>query len=314
MSTEEKNILFEILSEKLPSKANEDGDGEGHNTSNERDLEEHNNLLNRIDTLEKENQELTQSNTTLLLQFEEVKMQLNQVNHNYFDLETKYNDLLAETELKNEKSNNEYEESVSLSIQLSEIKGKLDARELTIMKLKEEKEKTSADFNQKFQNLKAENEMLKEKSMKFDLLKEKMDKYDAKIEELNNLKSKNLQNEKLIKDQNEKIKKLNSFVDTDKSKLLKKIEELNFKITEDNEKIAEFRKEIEIYKENIINKENELNAFKKQVESYKSNEIFTEIEKLESNLEKKSTLVEIEEQNDIKKQKLELETKVKFLW
>jgi chromosome segregation ATPase len=311
MSAEDKNIIFDILSEKLPTKVNENEKEYEHNNSvNDRDLEEHNNMLLKIDTLERESQELTVTNQQLTVQNEDLKTQIVQINHNYFDLESKYNELAAELEYKNEKNNKEYEDSVSLSIQLSETKGKLDAREIALVKLKDEKEKIMSDFGQKVQVLKSENEILKEKSLKYDLLKEKLDKYETKIEELNNLKSKNLQNEKIIKDQDEKIKKLKSFVDTDKSKLLKRIEELNFQISEENEKIVEYKKEIEIYKENIINKENELSNFKKQVDSYKSNEILTEIERLDLNLEKKSTLVEIEEQNDIKKQKLELETKV----
>ena len=103
------------------------------------------------------------------------------------------------------------------------------------------------------------------------------------------------------------------FVDTDKTKLLKKIEELNFHKAEENEKMTEMKKQNEIYKENIIKRENEISAFRKQVECYKSNEIYTEIKELESYFEKKSTLVEIEEQNDLKKQKLELETKVTII-
>ena len=55
MSPEDKNILFEILSEKLPNKANEHDIHEHNSSSNERDLEEHNNLLLRIESLEKEN-------------------------------------------------------------------------------------------------------------------------------------------------------------------------------------------------------------------------------------------------------------------
>ena len=163
MSTEDKSIIFEILTEKIPNKVNENEKEYEHNNSvNDRDLEEYNNMLLKIDNLERENQELTITNQQLTLQIEELKSQILQINHNYFDLESKYNELAAEIEYKNEKNNKEYDDSVSLSIQLSETKGKLDAREIALVKLKDEKEKISSDFSQKVINLKSENEILKE--------------------------------------------------------------------------------------------------------------------------------------------------------
>merc|ERR1712032_1106522 len=117
------------------------------------------------------------------------------------------------------------EESLQLSIQLSELKGKLDAKEKNLYKIKEEKEKISEESKQKIINLQSENENLREKGVKYEILKEKMDKIP--IEDVNLLKSKLINSERRILELEEINKKLKNY-DVDKAKILKKIEELNY--------------------------------------------------------------------------------------
>jgi chromosome segregation ATPase len=303
MDHELSTQLFTILTERISAYTEENTklkDMSGQEDISE-DEDNHNTLYIKIDNLELENSKL----------HEEIKILSNKIGDltksNFtFEImikesESKYQDLINSLGDKNDFSSKEYEDSVALSIQISELKGKLEAKEKNLAKFKEEKDKLLEEYKLKIFSVQKENESLREKSVKYDVLKEKMEKFS--IDEVNNLKAKNIQSERTIKDQEEKLKKLKNY-DTDRAKLLQKIEELNSEISQETEKSTELKKENNYYKEMIIQFESEVKFYKKKLDSIQVEVIYEN---------EKASLYDIENDSDVKKTNLDLETKLKFL-
>lgn len=310
MDTEDSTELFTILTERISAYTDTENIKHDFKPNDNSDADENTALYLRIESLELENgklheevknthdkiSELTKSNFTFELQIRET--------------EGKYQELVSTLENMNEVNNKkDFEDTVALSIQLSEMKGKLEAKEKNLQKVREEKEKLVDDYKMKLLCLQKESEGLREKSVKYDILKEKMEKFS--IEEINSLKNKIFNSERVIKDQEEKIKKLKNY-DVDKSKLLKKIEELNFELSQDKEKNTELMKENNYYKDTIIQSENDVKFLKKQIENLKNSKDTNE-EESTNKFSHSTSLLQIEEDANEKRYVVELEAKVKFL-
>ena len=307
MDHEDSSELFSILTERISAYTE---NSKIDNTKNEESYEEdeYAALYLKIENLENENLKIHQ-------QIEEQNKkitELNRMNYNYElsikEQEGKYQDLINTIDMRNNQYNNKenMEESLQLSIQLSEYRGKLEAKEKNLAKLREEKEKLIDEYKTKIMNLQNENEQLREKGVKYEILKEKMDKFS--LEDVSMLKSKLLNSERRIIDLEELNKKLKNY-DVDKTKILKKIEELNYQLIQEKEKNSDLFKENNYYKDIVVQNESDIKYFKKELEMQKRKEAPLIEENTDGN---KLSLFEIENEQDTKKQIIDLDTKLKI--
>jgi chromosome segregation ATPase len=305
MDHEDSTELFTILTERI-SAYTEDMKIEEFRKNEESEEDEQTALYLRIESLELENAKLHDEVSNLNTKVAELTKENYTFELTVKEVEGKYQELLNTLEHRNSDmfKQNDLEDTVNLSIQLSELRGKLEAKEKNIHKLREEKEKLIDDYKGRLLELQRENETLREKSIKYDVLKEKMHSLD----DVNNLKAKLIQSERIIKDQEDKIKKLKNF-DQDKNILLKKIEELHFELSQEKEKINDYIKENNYYKDLIVQHEQEIKFLKKQIEN-KSTEYNSENPSEQGT--KTISLSDLEEDANHKRYVLELETKVKF--
>jgi hypothetical protein len=313
MNNEESTELFSILTERISAYTDdedvkvkdfsitEQSDGEEEEQATlylkiEKLEVENLRLHEEIKTLTNKNDALTKSNFTFELIIKES--------------EAKYQELVYSLEHKADhrsSDTNNFEDSVALSIQISELKGKLEAKEKNLQKLKEEKEKIADETKNTIIHLQKDNESMKEKCIKFDVLKEKMEKFS--VDEINELKSKLVQSDRVIKEQDDKIKKLKNF-DVDKVKLLKKIEDLNTELSQHDEKNAELSKAVDHYKDIIIQNDTEIKFLKKQIENIHNDKVTSnELNDSDSN---RITLHDLEEGAENKKNLMDIEMKLKF--
>jgi exonuclease SbcC len=307
MDHEDSTELFTILTERI-SAYTEDMKIEEFRKNEDSEEDEQTALYLRIESLELENAKLHDEVSNLNLKVADLTRENYTYELTVKEVEGKYQELLNTLEHRNSDmfKQSDLEDTVSLSIQLSELRGKLEAKEKNIQKLREEKEKLIDDYKMRLLELQKENEILREKSIKYDVLKEKMHSLD----DVNNLKAKLIQSERVIKDQEEKIKKLKNF-DQDKNILLKKIEELHFELSQEKEKINDYIKENNYYKDLIVQHEQEIKFLKKQIENKSSDTEYNSENNSETGT-KIVSLSELEDEANYKRYVLELETKVKF--
>jgi len=301
---QEATEMFNILSERISAYVKTDN-FRGKSSESEDDNTDRPYLFKKIQHMSQEIDKLNEENKELRNKISD----LTKDNYNYElslkDIETKYQELLEQKNSDNSLSN-EYEDNVSLSIQLFELKGKLEAKEKHLQNLKDSKDKAIEEYSNKISQLQRENEGYKEKARRYEVLKEKYDK--SQNEDYQVIKQKLIQSEKLIKDQEEKIKKLKSF-DLEKSTLLNKIQELNYELDQDREKLVEITKENNYYKESIINLETDLIFYKNQNENLMTNQSRDLVVKDDKNL----SLKELEDMTYLKKQILEFDAKFKIV-
>jgi hypothetical protein len=304
METEDSTELFTILTERI-SAYTEDMKIEEFRKNDESEEDEQTALYLRIESLELENVKLHDEVGSLNSKVADLTKENYTFELTVKEVEGKYQELLNSFEHRNSDlfNKNDLEDTVNLSIQLSELRGKLEAREKNIQKLREEKEKILDEYKGKLLDMQKENETLREKSIKYDVLKEKM----YSLDDVNNLKAKLIQSERIIKDQEDKIRKLKNF-DQDKSILLKKIEELHFELSQEKEKINDFVKENNYYKDIIVQHEHEMKFLKKQLEQFNSEQPNNQLPELQMT----ASLGDLEDDANYKKYVLDLETKVKF--
>ena len=183
---------------------------------------------------------------------------------NLKESEAKYNELIATVERKEseniQNNQNEYEFNINLSIQLSELKGKLEAKEKSFNELKNRTEQKIEDLNNQITALRKENGTLKENSVKYEVLKKQMKKIS--MEDMYAIKQRLLQSERSNKEKEEEIKRLKSM--DDRSILLKKIEELNSNIVLLEEKLNAMKIENNTYRMKIVQSEGEINQLREQ--------------------------------------------------
>lgn len=230
--------------------------------------------LIRINNLEKENAHLTEE----LVEVKESKLDLFKKNMNLEDnikqLEQtvqEQNYMMDMYKQRENTLNDNQEESMNLHIQVSELKGKLKVTESMLSKAREEKELMNGEYKEKILKLNKEIEGLQEKGIKYDHLINKMEKEKLSFNSFHALKLKLSKAEMTIKDHEDKIRQLRNF-DQDKSKYLKKIEDLNAALIQESQKIEDVEKINKNYVSTIGDYESELNTLKSQFMNFKSNE------------------------------------------
>ena len=237
LSENESNEIFKILGDLIPleeekdinKSKNEKSEEETKEIEREFDEEEEDKanenamLWIRAENAEKENERMNQEMTELHDKITELTKSNYTLELNLKETESKYKELISS--LKKEETKNEKQRGndMNLSIKISELKGKLEAKTKSFYEYQEEKEKLIDEMNIKINTLRKENLALKEIKVKYDVLQNELKKLS--IENMSTIKQRLSQCERAIKEKDEEIIRLKS--NNNQEILLKKIEELN---------------------------------------------------------------------------------------
>ena len=233
----ESNEVFKIVSDLIPleeekdinKSKNEKSEEESKEIEREFDEEEEDKaneiamLWIRAENAEKENERMNQEMTELHDKITDLTKSNYTLELNLKETESKYKELISS--LKKEETENEKQRGndMNLSIKISELKGKLEAKTKSFYEYQEEKEKLIDEMNIKINTLRKENLALKEIKVKYDVLQNELKKLS--IENMSTIKQRLSQCERAIKEKDEEISRLKS--NNNQEILLKKIEELN---------------------------------------------------------------------------------------
>ena len=328
----ESNEVFKLLSDLVPleeeKEINKSKQEENIEVKKEVHIEEEEDddkeneiamLWIRAENAEKENERLNQEMAELHDKITELTKSNYTFELNLKETESKYKELVSS--LKKEETENEKQRGndMNLSIKISELKGKLDAKTKSFYEYQEEKEKLIDEMNVKINTLRKENLALKEIKVKYDVLQNELKKLS--IENMSTIKQRLSQCERLIKEKDEEINRLKS--NNNQEILLKKIEELNKQnslLEEENNNLTE---ENDNVKQQLALKDCEITQLKENLgmdntdENNEENKNKENNKKEESNDKEKNNgislgnLVEEEHKDKIKNEDyLELEQKV----
>ena len=177
LSKDDMNILFQILTERISKYSNKPELKMAEEYSVSSNDSEDNHIIIKLESLENENFELTEENKLNSRRIEELTSNCLSLEFNYSDLEKRYNELLAShnemltnSSFKTQNSG-DFEEAYKLSIELSEIRGKLAHKEQYVEELLNEKENLKQESKIKIMELSKQNFSLKENLIKYDILK-----------------------------------------------------------------------------------------------------------------------------------------------
>ena len=349
LSENESNEIFKLLGDLIPLEDEKDNNKSKNEPSveevkeNEGIAEEDEDdkaneiamLWIRAENAEKENERMNQEMNELHDKITELTKSNYTLELNLKETESKYKELISS--LKKEETLNERQHGndMNLSIKISELKGKLEAKTKSFYEYQEEKEKLIDEMNIKINTLRKENLSLKEIKVKYDVLQNELKKLS--IENMSTIKQRLSQCERALKEKDEEITRLKS--NNNQEILLKKIEELNKQnslLEEENNNLTEENDNI---KQQLALKDCEITQLKENLgiddlDENNENENKNENEiKKEENKEKNSgislgNLVEEEQKDKIKnedfmeleqkvaeliKEKKELENKIKLL-
>ena len=248
LSEKESDAIMQILIELIP--VEEDKEKSNKSISNKKDsyddrdddeddkANENAMLWIRAENAEKENERMSQEINDLHNKVTELTKNNFSLELNLKETESKYQELVASLKKEQGDEDNKKRSNVNLSIKISELKGKLEAKSKSFYEYQEEKERLVDELNTKIGQMRQENLILKENNVKYEVLKNEMKK--CSFEEMSAIKQRLVQSEKLIKEKDIEINKLMS---RDNQKvLLDKIEELNKNNTlleEENQKLQE---------------------------------------------------------------------------
>ena len=150
---------------------------------------------------------------------------------------------------------------VNLSIKVSELKGKLEAKTKSFYEYQEEKEKLIDELNTKINIMRKENLSLKEIKVKHDVLQNELKKFS--LEDMSTIKQRLLQCERIIKEKDEEINRLRS--SDNQNILLKNIEDLNKEKALLEEQVNELQEENESIKQQLLIKDCEITQLKESL-------------------------------------------------
>ena len=321
LSENESNEIFKLLGDLIPLEDEKDNNKSKNEPSveevkeNEGIAEEDEDdkaneiamLWIRAENAEKENERMNQEMNELHDKITELTKSNYTLELNLKETESKYKELISS--LKKEETLNERQHGndMNLSIKISELKGKLEAKTKSFYEYQEEKEKLIDEMNIKINTLRKENLSLKEIKVKYDVLQNELKKLS--IENMSTIKQRLSQCERALKEKDEEITRLKS--NNNQEILLKKIEELNKQnslLEEENNNLTEENDNI---KQQLALKDCEITQLKENLgiddldennenENKNDNEI-----KKEENKEKNSgislgNLVEEEQKDKIK--------------
>lgn len=245
---------------KSKKKQNQDENHENENTS----------FLTRIKYLEKENNILQTEILDLRSEILSIKNELQVVEDLQKDTDLKYQEsqYIIDTYKRRESdyvNNSKYDNNTLLLMEISEYKGKIQQNENRIKRLMEEKEHVIGENKEKLYIKDKEIDRLKGIEQKYNNIIGKLEKEKIDISEIAKLRLKNINLETQIKQL--EIKKDLKEDMNDKEVLLKKIEQLNYNLSEEKTK----REELERDKSELIQKyitlEREFMRLNKEFES-----------------------------------------------
>ena len=110
-----------------------------------------------IDIINNENKSLKLSNESYIKKYNELFTNHHKLEQNFDEMQQKYNDLMISSSFNDKISvdsqknicNNQIDDYVNLSILFSEIKGKLEAKEQTLLKVRDEKDRIYLELSKK---------------------------------------------------------------------------------------------------------------------------------------------------------------------
>ena len=275
LSENESNEIFQILSNLIPL------DEEKNNSS--KSIEHKNeDLSEKVAELEKELEEKANENAMLWIRAENAEKENERMSEEINELHDKITDLTKENytmELNLKETESKYQELVSglkkeegenmknkgsdvnLSIKISELKGKLEAKTKSFYEYQEEKEKVIDELNNKINIMRKENLSLKETKVKYDVLQNELNKFS--IQDMSTIKERLLQCERTIKDKDEQINRLRN--SDNQNTLLKSIEDLNKEKALLEEQLTELQDENDTIKQQILIKDCEITQLKESL-------------------------------------------------
>lgn len=215
----------------------------------------------RAENAEKENERLNEELNELTTKIEDLTKSNYTLELSLKETESKYQELVAS--LKKEEGENlkKMGNDVNLSIQISELKGKLEAKTKSFNEYQEEKEKQIEDLNSKINMMKKESLNLKEIKVKYDVLQNELKKFS--LEDMNNTKQRLEECEKIIKEKDDQINQLKS---SDSHKILsEKIDELTKKNSDLESQVNELQEENDSVKQQLLIKECEITQLKESL-------------------------------------------------
>ena len=191
LSENESNEIIQILSNLIPleddksnkSKSKDSIDEKDREKDREREEEEEDKanenamLWIRAENAEKENERMSQEMNELHDKITDLTKANYTLEINLKETESKYQELVSS--LKKEEGENVKKRGndVNLSIKVSELKGKLEAKTKSFYEYQEEKEKLIDELNTKINIMRKENLSLKEIKVKYDVLQNELKKF-----------------------------------------------------------------------------------------------------------------------------------------
>ena len=318
----ESNEIIQILSNLIPveedkekSKSMDSLKEKEEREKREREEEEEDKanenamLWIRAENAEKENERLNEELNELTTKIEDLTKSNYTLELNLKETESKYQELVAS--LKKEEGENlkKMGNDVNLSIQVSELKGKLEAKTKSFNEYQEEKEKQIEDLNSKINMMKKESLSLKEIKVKYDVLQNELKKFS--LEDMNNIKHRLEECEKIIKEKDDQINQLKS---SDSHKILsEKIDELTKKNSDLENQVNVLQEENDTVKQQLLIKECEITQLKESLPLNDENdpEKNNVQEKKEEKQDKASdNLVEGDSKNNNNNENIDLEKKI----
>ena len=261
------SILIPIEDDKEKSKSRDSLNEKEEREKREREEEEEDKanenamLWIRAENAEKENERLNEEMNELTTKIEDLTKSNYTLEINLKETESKYQELVSS--LKKEEGENVKKRGndVNLSIKLSELKGKLEAKTKSFYEYQEEKEKQIDDMNIKMNALRKENLGLKEIKVKYDVLQNELKKFS--LEDMSTIKQRLLQCERIIKEKDDQINRLQS---SDNQKiLLQKIEELNKQNALLEDQVNQLQEENDTVKQQLLIKDCEITQLKESL-------------------------------------------------
>ena len=328
LSEDQSNEIFQILSNLIPLEE------EKHNSSKSIEHQDDEKLSEKISELEKELEEKANENAMLWIRAENAEKENERINEEINELHDKITDLTKDNytmELSLKETESKYQELVSslkkdegvnlknkvndvnLSIKISELKGKLEAKTKSFYEYQEEKEKLIDELNTKLNIMRKENLSLKEVKVKYDVLQNELNKFS--LEDMSTIKERLLQCERTIKDKDEEINRLRS--SDSQNTLLKSMEDLYKEKALMEEQLNELQDENETIKQQLLIKDCEITQLKESlgpgVELPESEPVKIAQEKKQENAPGISlgTIIEEENKDGVNKENnLEFERKI----
>ena len=272
LSENESNEIIQILSNLIPleddksnkSKSKDSIDEKDREKDREREEEEEDKanenamLWIRAENAEKENERMSQEMNELHDKITDLTKANYTLEINLKETESKYQELVSS--LKKEEGENVKKRGndVNLSIKVSELKGKLEAKTKSFYEYQEEKEKLIDELNTKINIMRKENLSLKEIKVKYDVLQNELKKFS--LEDMSAIKQRLLQCERIIKEKDDEINRLRS--SDNQNILLKNIEDLSKEKALLEEQLTELQDENDTIKQQLLIKDCEITQLK----------------------------------------------------